>query len=132
VYEFLKAIAEANNWVFEYARTDYQNLTDVEEDKVHLFIDPITTDSKFSDSGNESLTYSGKFMLLLSSDVDEEYQDKYDQYIKPLFVGAGAVLKDAFACSDFQLNLYKSLEVINLFDQNLDGLLITYSATDLS
>jgi hypothetical protein len=131
VYEFLKAIAEANDWVFEYARTDFQNLADIEYDKVHLFVDPISTESKFSDSGSETLTYSGKFMLLLSSDVDEEYQDKYEQHIKPLFAGAGALLKDAFACSDYQLNLYKSLEVINLFDQNFDGLLITYSITDL-
>lgn len=132
MYEFLKNIAEANSWGFEYARQDYQNLVnDIEENKTRFFVDPIITDSKFSDTGSETVTYSGKLMLMLSSDVDEEYNDKYEQHIKPLFDGACATLKDAFSCSDFQLNSWKTTEIINLFDQNLDGLLITYSATFL-
>ena len=130
MYDFLKNIAENNDWVFEYSRQDYQNLIqDIEEDKLYLFVDPITTDTAFSDAGNETLTYSGKIMLLLSSDVDEEYSDKYAQYIQPLISGAGATLKSAFSCSDYQINQWKQLEVINLLDDNLDGLMITYSAT---
>lgn len=133
MYDFYKNIARENNWGFEYSRPDYQNLyDDVENDKVYLFLDPITTDSKFSDSGNETKSYSGKLMLLMSSDVDEEYSDKYIKYIKPLFEDARNILIDGFACSDFEINLFKTLEVINLFDQNMDGLMITYSVTDVS
>src|SRR5690606_6934245 len=99
MYDFLKNIAQVNDWVFEYSRPDYQNLVqDVEEGKIYLFAEPITTDTKFSETGNETLTYSGKVMLLLSSDVDEEYSDKYTQYIQPLISGAGQTLKTSFSC----------------------------------
>ena len=130
MHDFLKNIAEENDWEFEYSRTDYQNLYNaVEDGKVYMFVDPITSDSKFSDAGNETLTYSGKLMLLMSSNVDEDYKDKYEQYIKPLSTTNRKILVDSFACSDYQLNTFKVTEIINLFDQNMDGLLITYSAT---
>jgi hypothetical protein len=32
----------------------------MEYEKVHLFIDPITTDTTFTDSGYENETYTGK------------------------------------------------------------------------
>ena len=66
MYDLLKNIAETNEWVFQYSPADYQNLYDeMTIDKVHLFIDPITIDIKFTDSGNEIYTYSGKMMLLV-------------------------------------------------------------------
>jgi hypothetical protein len=49
----------------------------MEYEKVHLFIDPITTDTTFTDSGYENETYTGKMMLLVSSNIDETYADKY-------------------------------------------------------
>ena len=71
MHDFLKNIAEENDWQFEYGRQDYLNLyDDVEADKTYLFADPIQTDSQFSDAGNETLTYSGKLFLVMSSDVD--------------------------------------------------------------
>ena len=130
MYDFLKNIALSNDWGFEYARQDYQNLyTEIEDGKVKMFCDPIITDSKFSDSGNETFSYSGKLMLLLSSDVDEDYQDKYAEYIQPLFSNSRQTLVNAFGCSNYQVTVFKTVEVINLFDQNFDGLLITYSVT---
>lgn len=130
MYDFFKNIATANNWGFEYSRADYQNLIgDIENNKVYLFVDPITIDSKFSDTNNETFTYSGKFMLLLSSDVDEEYSDKYNDYLKPLFNDNLKALKDELGCSDYQINSFRIMEIINLFDENLDGLLINYSFT---
>lgn len=129
MYEFLKEIAIENDWVFEYSRTDYQNLiNDIEPDKIYFFVDPITIDSKFSDSGRESKTYSGKIMLLVSSDVDEDYSDRYENHIKPLIDNSSEILKDAFSCSDFELLKFQTIEVINLFDSNLDGILINYVA----
>ena len=130
MYDFYKNIALENEWGFEYSRPDYQNLyDDIEDNKVYMFVDPITTDSKFSDAGNETKSYSGKLMLLLSSDVDEDYIDKYNSYIKPLFDDVRNILIGGFACSDYEVNSFKTTEIINLFDQNLDGLLITYSVT---
>jgi hypothetical protein len=40
-------------------------IDDMEYEKVHLFIDPITTDTTFTDSGYENETYTGKMMLLV-------------------------------------------------------------------
>jgi len=132
MHDFFKNIAIENTWIFEYGRQDYLNLHDIEEGKVHLMVEPITSDSSFSDAGNETLTYSGNLFLVKSSDVDEEYSDKYEQYIKPLFNDMRTVLTSAFTCSStFELKAFKSTEVINLFDQNCDGLLINYTAKQL-
>jgi hypothetical protein len=132
MYDFFKNIAVANGWGFEYSRADYQNLNeDIEAGKVYLFLDPIQTESKFTETGNETLTYTGKLMLLLSSDVDEEYIDKYNDYIKPLFKFNLQAIKDELACDDYQINSFKSTEIINLFDANLDGILINYTITQL-
>lgn len=128
MYEFLKNLAEDNDWVFEYSRSDYQNLYDeMTNDKIHLFVDPITTSSTFSDSGFEEKSSYGKLMILVSSDVDEEYQHKYDTHIKPLIDGALQVLKDTLVCTDANIQKFETIEVINLFDFNLDGVLVNYN-----
>ena len=130
MYDFFKYIADTNGWGFEYGRADYQNLErEIEANKVYLFADPIIIDSKFSDLGSETLSYSGQFMLLLSSDVDEAYEDKYNDYIKPLLTDGLQILKDDMACSDYQITTFRVIEVINLFDQNFDGVLVSYSVT---
>ncbi|MEW5675553.1 hypothetical protein ABGT15_04510 [Flavobacterium enshiense] len=131
MYDYFKNVAESNNWVFKYGRSDYLNLSnEIEEpNKIHFFIDPIITDSNFSDVGTETKSYSGKFMMLLSSDVDESYDDKYNDYIKPLINGALQTLKNDLVCADFDINKFQVLEVINLFDYNLDGVLVNYSLT---
>jgi hypothetical protein len=130
MYDFLQTLAADNDWFFEYSRTDYQNLYDgMEYNKVHLFVDPITIDSKFSDSGFEIKTFSGKLMILLSSNVDESYTDKYNTYIKPIMEQSVEAFKSSLNCSDFIINKFQSTEIINLFDVNLDGLIINYNIT---
>lgn len=130
MYDYLKSIASDNDWVFKYAPSDYQNLyNDSTTDKVHLFIDPVTIDSRFSDSGVETQTFSGYFMLLFSSDVDEDYTTKYETYIKPLITTGTQAIKDSFLCADMQINKFQSTEVINRFDFNLDGILVNYNIT---
>jgi hypothetical protein len=130
MYELLKDLADLNGWVFEYSRSDYQNLYDeMTNDKLHLFVDPITIDSTFSDSGTESKSYSGKYMLLVSSDIDETYKDKYINHIKPIIDTAATVIKQSFICDESTINKYSQVEVINIFDFNLDGVLVTYNVT---
>lgn len=130
MHDFLKNLAEENDWSFEYARQDYLNLyDDVEAGKIYLMVEPITTDSAFSDLGNETVTFSGKLWIVMSSDVDEEYKDKYEQYIEPIFSNIRKTITNTFACSDYELKLFRTTEVINFLDENLDGLLVNYSAT---
>lgn len=131
LYDFLKNVATANNWYFEYSRSDYQNLYDgMEISKIHLFADPITIDTVFTDSGNEIKTYTGKVMLLVSSDVDETYKTKYESHIKPLITNSTQIIKQSILCEDtIEINKFQTIEIINLFDVNLDGVLINYSFT---
>jgi hypothetical protein len=130
LYDFLKNVSTDNDFVFEYSRSDYQNLYDgMDNGKVHLFVDPITIDSSFSDSGHETKTYTGKYMLLVSSDVDEEYKDKFESNIRPLITNSNQLIKDSILCSEYQINKFQTMEVINLFDFNLDGVLVNYSIT---
>lgn len=130
MFEILQQIALNNDYIFSYARQDFQNLYDeMTTDKIHLFVDPITQDTSFSDAGTETNTYSGKFMLLVSSDIDEDYEQKYTNNIKPLMVDAVQAIKNELICGEVTINKFTQVEVINLFDFNLDGILITYSIT---
>jgi hypothetical protein len=130
IYDFLKNIAINNDWVFKYSPADYQNLYDeATTEKIHLFIDPIKIDSSFSDSGFETKTYTGFFMLLFSSDVDEDYTVKYETHIKPLITTGTQVIKDLILCSEYTINKFQTIEVINRLDFNLDGVIVNYSIT---
>ena len=128
MFEFLKNLATENEWHFEYGRQDYQNLAQLSGDTVGLFVDPIVIDSRFSDSGNESQSFSGKLMFLINSDVDDFYQEKYVE-IKTKISNELQKLKDGLACSEYQINSFRTMEVINLFDQNYDGWLVNYNVT---
>jgi hypothetical protein len=76
---------------------------------------PITTDTTFTDSGYENETYTGKMMLLVSSNIDETYADA--DYIQPLMAGALATMKQTFICSDYDILKFQTTEVINLLIQ---------------
>jgi hypothetical protein len=131
MYEILKALAAVENWVFEYGRTDFQNLYNGLDNKnvSHLFLDPPERSKKRNDSGVvESIVYSGNFMLLYSSDIDEtSYEYRYTNYIKPILDSQIAIIEEDLICEhEATLEEWKELEVINMFDQNLDGVLVTY------
>lgn len=135
MYDLLKQIATDNDYVFLYARKDYQNLFNEIEltSTPHLFVDPIVITSSFDDNGNEdSRKYSGSFMILLSSDIDEEdYDTRYQNHIKPIATGAVETIKTAIKCdTEMIIDVWQSVEVINYTDYNLDGVIITYQITE--
>ena len=88
----LETLSVQNEWGFVYARTDYQNLFDEEptKDKITMFLDPIQRTSNFGGVGQEiSKSYSGNFMLLMSSSLDEtDYNYRFETYIKPILEAA--------------------------------------------
>lgn len=133
MYEILKAICTAENWPFVYARKDFQNLFDeVEKPNVpHLFLDPVIIEDNENDmSVVESRVYSGDFMLLVSSDLDEDYEDRYQKHIKPLLDSAEVKIKETIRCGHkVTFTLWRKVEVINAFDYNFDGLIVSYNLT---
>ena len=72
-------------------------------------------------------------MLLKHSDFDrvynsqsenEQVEGKYEQYIKPC---KQEVMKIAKAfCGDYTIEGWRMVEVINLYDNNFDGVLVTF------
>lgn len=131
MYDILKSISEAKGWSFTYARKDYQNLFD--EDPVantpYLFLDPVNSIDVFGEFNEVvSTQYSGSFMILMSSDIDEpNYDFKYQKYIKPLIKGALKDMKKTFGCNEkITIESWGEVEVINAFDWTADGLIVTY------
>lgn len=131
MYEILKALAAANGWVFEYGRSDFQNLFEASEQKEvsHIFLDPMEIRDIDNDSGvTEKKGYSGSFMILYSSDIDEQsYDDRYQDYIKPIIEGDLITIKDSLVCTyEAKVILWKITEVVNVFDYNFDGAICTF------
>lgn len=134
MYEILKAIATAQSWVFTYGRHDFQNLFKANEQKnvSHLFLDPVKVRDIDNDSGvTEQKVHSGSFMILFSSDIDEEdYEARYIKYIKPIMTGDLQIIKDEIRCNyEASFDLWEITEVINIFDYNFDGVICTYQVT---
>ncbi|WP_339875198.1 hypothetical protein [Olleya marilimosa] len=132
MYDLIKYIAQYNNWLFQYARKDFHNLFDEAEQKgvPHLFLDPVQITEEFDEYNNVTkTTYSGSLMILVSSSIDEEdYDYRYQTYIKPIVNDTVSTLKAAIKCDgDNLITSWRITEVINAFDYNLDGVVITYS-----
>lgn len=135
MYEFLKTLCIANGWYFKYARRDHQNLMKEADllDVPMLFLDPVEISDNDNDSGEtESITYSGQFMILVSSHLDEkDYDFRYQTYIKPIAMAAAKTIKDAIVCGPaYRFDAWRMIEVINVFDYNGDGVLISFTLTD--
>lgn len=135
MYEILKQIAAvqvdgADQFGFMYARRDFANLyNELEPNKPVIFLDPVVIDSNFSEMGIvESVTYSGSFMILMSSDVDEvDYDTRYQAYIKPLLTGALLTIKAALICDyPSTIEAWRTTEIINVLDYTFDGIIVNY------
>lgn len=129
--DVLKSIAVDNGWVFDYARSDYHNIFDKKEQKntIHLFVDPLQTGKLRGDNGSlERLVYSGSMMLLYSSNLSEgNYEERYEKYIKPIIDTQIKVVEDALLCEhQATIESWNELEVINIFDYNFDGVIVTF------
>src|SRR5690606_3907742 len=131
----LKATSTTNNWVFQYSRRDYSNLFDGEEQTgvPHIFLDPVQTQTTFNEFNViESITSSGSFMVLVSSDIDEEdYDYKYQTHIKPIITTTMGIIKDAIQCDGNKtIQVWQEVEIINALDYTFDGIIVTYTINE--
>lgn len=127
--EILRNIAQLQGWSYLYGRSDFQNLFDSNTQEVSMFVDPIEIESEFNEAGvTEKTIHSGNFMLLLSSDIDEvDYDTRYQNYIKPLISSAMSEIKKALQCNNsVMIQRWKIVEVINMLDNNGDGIICTF------
>ena len=131
MYNKLKLIATEQGYIFFYGRRDFQNLlNELEGEQTYLFLDPVQTSTDFDDYGNaEGQTFTGSFMLLKSSKLDEGYEERYLTDIKPLIDSQLKLVEESFACSDYIIESWTTTEIINLFDYNFDGVVVKYSVS---
>lgn len=130
--ETLKAFADSKGWKFIHARRDYQNLQSTTDfissetetygtGETFLFLDPVVRKPE-----GDGITYSGNFLILTNSDLDKDYDDKFEDYIKPLISIVAEELKSFLRC-DYDINDLTILEVINVFDFNSDGVSVRFN-----
>ena len=132
--ETLQQIATSNGWHFDYGRSDFHNLETVAGKDYYFFLDPLEESVMFDDYAEPTkYTYNGRFMLLKHSDFDrvynsqsenEQVEGKYEKYIK---LCKREVMKIAKAfCGDYTIEGWRMFEIINLYDNNFDGVLVTF------
>ncbi|SNA77383.1 hypothetical protein [Flavobacterium psychrophilum] len=139
--EVLRTKTESIGWVFHYGRSDFQNLVETESDndlKWYFFLDPISADN----SNSSSVVSTGFFMVLSKSDLDQVYDGQQEvnpndgkfrknilpkkQYLKNEF-------RNLLECGgDLELTKLVMTDVINFFDDNLDGVLVHFSITQFT
>jgi hypothetical protein len=140
--EKLRAITTGLGWIFHYGRRDFQNLVETDDEldaKCYFFLDPVSRKKKYSASGTFSgeTDYSGYFMLLTKSDLDEIYDGQKDQnlndgkwlkHIEPKITALMSSFDEAIVCDDdLQMVFSDITDVINVFDENLDGILVNFT-----
>ncbi|MFC6858800.1 hypothetical protein [Zunongwangia atlantica] len=133
MYNQLKNIAETNNFEFIYARRDFQNLNrgSADLEKIFLFLDPIQKNDQFDEYSNLlSTSYNGTFMLVKQSKFGDDYQVRFEETIRPLIEEKLNLITDSFGCSDLNIDSWNTTEIINLFNQNFDGVIVSYSISN--
>lgn len=150
--ETLRTIIEDDlEWYWSYGRKDYANLEESvneSDTKPFFHMDPPRRNIEFGRTGNKTgwVTYSGRYMILLKSDstLDEVYDaqqsvdpddGKWRKRIRPIIESFGGntslidQMMNALTCYNGLELIPQSqsiVEVINMFDENRDGVLVEY------
>lgn len=162
--DYIEIKSNEFGWKFSYGNTANQNLiqSELNTEEIYLLLDPVNRQKQFSEFGaTTSINFSGRFVLLVQSDLDNTYHNqdeeqrflnrvlglsggftvdnecievpvklgKYTKNIKPLLTEIEK-LEGEINCSDYNLVRWRVLDAINLFDTNLDGIIVEYSITE--
>lgn len=134
MYEILKQIAKDNNLGFTYARRDYANLhNEIPTGHPHVFLDPVQITETFGEYNQiESRQFAGSFLVVISSDIEKgNYEQRYLDEIKPILDETMGSITGSMKCgAKIQINSWRTVEVINLFDYGMDGIAVTYTVTE--
>lgn len=142
IIEDFENYAEQLDWFFSYGNKANQNLlqSDLEVDKKYLILDPVRRLKKFSEYGGvKGIDFSGSFILVVKSTIDQEYyknkdgvlSGKYNENIKPLINIEIKKLEDLFNCSSYNVTEWSIIDVTDIFDVNLDGLIVNFKMSIL-
>ncbi len=137
IVEKFKSIAQTLGHQFDYGPEHWQNLKDIKPDHELDFADRAKyflliwkdTDSKFDEYGTKtSIKYDGEFVLVVRSNLgDKDYMFKYETHIKNIEDEVEKVLNQFAICDPITVQLWKTTEVTNEYDTNVDGLKVRFS-----
>lgn len=137
IVDYIEQEVKTLGWIFSYGNKANQNLivSDLLEDKIYFLLDPVVESESASEFGGVGETeYSGSFMILVKSDLDNVYHNqqeqdktagKYNKNIKPLKTSLN-LFRDVIDCSEYERQTWSKIEVINEMDVNFDGLIVTF------
>ena len=136
----LQDYATAKGWIYSYGRKSNLNLlsssTALENDKVYLLHEPSPRkpEQNATGSGVKSYLFSGYFFLMVKSEKDMPYftemhnpeeRSKYVLYIEPL-LAEWQILTNLLMCQGLEVLNFEASDVIDLVDENRDGILVNY------
>lgn len=147
IVEVLREVTEGLGWVFHYGRRDFANLVTAgseNDSKNYFFMDPVTRSPIYNEFGSRTgeEKYNGYFMILSKSDLDEVYDGqlnvdpvsgKYKKNIQPKLRALAIDFENRLHCTS-EVTVVKMVisDVINLFDENFDGILVNYEFSQTS
>ena len=138
--EILRETSSQLNWKFYYGRRDFNNLVEASSEndlQWYFFLDPITTEAD-RNNGNQTgeFLHEGHFMILTKSNMDDVYDNqlevnpddgKYRKHIQPKVKKLFLDFEQKLNClAQVEIKTLKLSEVVNLFDENLDGILVQF------
>lgn len=135
----LQGYCVANDISYHYGRKASLNLlqSDTLEDKIYMLHEasPRRANMNTTKTNIESFTFIGKFFLMVKSTIDMPYfnekqvndsTSKYTTNIEPL-LNLFQSIGNSFGCTDFEVEQWEAIDVVNVFDANKDGILVTYT-----
>ena len=132
---------ESLGWVFSYGNASNNNLlvSDKVVGEIYLLLSTVNRKPIPSEFGGiSSLQFSGSFMLLVKSNLDNVYHNqkgvakedgKYKKNIQPLIETDLMLLFDLIGCTDYEITNWEILDTVNVLDANHDGVVVTYGLT---
>ena len=135
--EKIKEISNTLGWKFNQGSDVWQNLVDFaddsekpfEEKQIYCLLLWNDDETIFNDFSTPTrINFTGEFVLVVRSRMDDvDYNQKYDNHIKNLKKVLQNFYNQFGLCEDFNISRAKESEVVNVYDNNLDGVKVNYS-----
>lgn len=137
IVRVFEKFANDKDFLFDFGNRPTLNLIggtsslEVDLCKIYLLLENRVGTSKINNFGTlEGVNYKGMFMLLVCSDFDminfnKINKSKYNNNIEPLLVYYNNFIQ-TFGCTDLKINSISFQDLINVLDQNFDGILVNF------
>jgi hypothetical protein len=135
----LKEYCDENDLIYQLGRKANLNLlkSNIDNELIYLLHEPSPRKIEMNSNSTRVANYifSGMFFLVKQSTLDmpyftemdnDETNSKYALNIEPL-LSVYEQIANAFGCYGFDVLQWECIDVVNVFDTNKDGLLVTYS-----